>query len=110
MSNYILQKRSQPLGGWEEIWQGISKAGGSLAESAIRTSEFGTVLDAVEETATKAVVKETKKNAVLLITLALAGGAVGGSIFKGRNGLIVASLLTAVAATPLLIGTSLDKK
>ena len=115
MNNYVVTTtpKANTLGavsGWESFLQNLSQAGGSFVESGLRSTEFGKVLDAVEEKATEAVVKETKKNAVLLITLALAGGAVGGSIFKGRNGLIVASLLTAVAATPLLLGTDLGKK
>jgi hypothetical protein len=110
MSHYI--RSNQTLAGpWQDFLQVVKpyaasaqNVGSGLAEQAIRSSEFGALIDVVEEKARMAVVEETKKNAMLLIALAVAGGAVGGAIFKGPTGILVASAITAIAAVPLLNG------
>ncbi len=114
MSEYTYhpQTLSGPL---DDLWgalkpaaqavQSVTQAEGSaLLDQALRSSEFGKVLDAVEQKAENAVIEQTKKNAVLLIALSVAGGAVGGAIFKGPVGIIAAGTIAGVAGVTLLRG------
>ena len=72
-----------------------------LVDSLVRSSQFGKVLDEVESSARKAVVEETSKNAMNLFLLAMAGGAIGGALFRGTTGIVAAGLLAAFAASKL---------
>lgn len=72
----------------------VADRGSAAVEEMLRSSAFGKVLDAVEAKAQEAVVKEVSKNALALFGLAVAGGAIGGTIFKGKAGMGIASGIT----------------
>lgn len=74
----------------------------ALVDAMIRSSEFNKVLQSVEDRARYAVVDETKKNAVTLMTFAVAGGAIGGMVFKGYFGTLIATGLAAWAGWRML--------
>jgi len=73
-----------------------------LVDMMVRSSEFGKVLQSVEDRARFAVIDETKKNALTLMTFAVAGGAIGGMVFKGYYGTVIAAGLAAWAAWRLV--------
>ncbi len=64
----------------------VADRGSAAVEEMMRSTAFAKVLDAVEAKAQAAVVKEVSKNAMALFGLAIAGGAVGGMVFKGKAG------------------------
>jgi hypothetical protein len=65
----------------------VSDRGASAVEQILRSSEFNKVLLKVEDAARQGVVKEAGKNAIALFALAVAGGAIGGTLLKGKIGL-----------------------
>ena len=71
-------------------------------EDVLRSTQFRKVLEAVETQARQAVVVETQKNALNLMLLAIAGGAVGGYIFRGTFGALAASAIAVYAGAQLL--------
>lgn len=68
----------------------VSDRGAQLVEDMIRSTAFNRVLVKVEDSARKAVVEETQKNALALLALAIAGGAIGGVVGTSTPGKIVA--------------------
>jgi hypothetical protein len=81
--------------------ESVTSRGGTLVEDLLRSSEFNKVLVKVEEAAKKAVIEETKKNALALGGIAVAAGIVGGTFFKGKVGIAVAAALGAAAVFTL---------
>lgn len=69
--------------------------GATLADELIRSTAFNRVLVEVDKTARQAVSKEVGANALALGGIACAAGIVGGTLLKGRTGLIVAAVLAA---------------
>lgn len=68
----------------------VNTAGEDLANTMIRSTAFARALDQVEQRARQAVVAETKTNAYTLLTLSVAGGAIGGFLFRGTAGVLAA--------------------
>lgn len=68
----------------------VNQAGEDMANTMIRSTAFARALDQVEARARQAVVAETKNNAYTLLTLSVAGGAIGGLLFRGTAGAIAA--------------------
>lgn len=86
MANFLdVLFSSEPV---QTVRDGVQAQSSSAAQQLLQSSEFGVVLDKVQERAREAVVVETKKNAVTLLTLAVAGGAVGGALFRGPLGFV----------------------
>jgi len=67
--------------------------GGDMATAFVQSTAFGQALQVVENRARAGVIAETQKNAITLMLLALAGGAVGGYVFRGTGGLVAAGLI-----------------
>ena len=82
----------------------VNQAGQDTASMLVRSTAFAQALDQVEQRARQAVVAETKNNAWTLFTLAVAGGAIGGFIFRGTPGVIAAVGLGGWAVDPLSRG------
>jgi len=68
----------------------VNQAGEDMANTLIRSTAFARALDQVEQRARTAVVAETKANAFTLLTLSVAGGAIGGFLFRGTSGVVAA--------------------
>lgn len=97
--NYVLagpldQIFRDVVGAGEKV---ITDEGGDAIEKALRTTQFAQVLDAVEGKAREGVKKEASKNALALFGLAVGAGAVGGAIFTGKVGTIIATGLMAAS-------------
>lgn len=93
-------------GGVLDVYSGaVSSQSSVMVDQLVRSSEFGRVLQAVEDRARHAVVDETKKNAMTLMTFAVAGGAIGGMVFKGFFGTVAAAGLAAWAGMQLMGGS-----
>ncbi len=73
------------------VMPGSSEA---FVHQLVDSDSFKPVLAKVEERAREAVIAETKKNAGPLIALAIAGGCVGGYLFKGKVGALAAGVVT----------------
>ncbi len=86
---------------WEEVQESGRGIAGEAAEHILATTDFKILLDEVEARARMAVVEETRKNAFTLFMFALAGGAIGGAVFRGGLGLIAAAGLSVWAASRL---------
>ncbi len=86
--------------------QAVKDNGASLAEELIRSTAFSEVLDKVEEKAkagaTEAVKAEAGKNALSLGMLAIATGALGGAILRGKAGKLAALGIGALAVSRIL--------
>lgn len=80
----------------------VAGKGAEAVDKILSSSEFARVLDAVKKEAGDAVADKTKQNAFTLVSLAVAGGTVGGVIF-GRSalGIGVAAAITAWAGNRL---------
>ena len=68
----------------------------------MQSPAFQQVLRQVEQTARDAVIEETKRNAVTLFLFAVAGGAVGGMLFRGVAGAVTAAGIVVLAGSRLL--------
>lgn len=79
-----------------------------LVQQLLASSEFELVLGKVEDRARDAVISETKKNAAMLIALSLAGGCIGGYLFKGKTGAIAAGFVAYWAANRLINPAAVD--
>jgi hypothetical protein len=92
--------------------KGVSKitdiAPGAVDE-VLRSSQFKQVLEAVEARAREAVVVETKRNAINLMLLAVAGGAIGGFVFRGVTGTVAASAIAVFAGYQLMTPPAANK-
>lgn len=89
-------------GATDEATKVVQGKTSEAVESLLRSSEFGVVLQKVEDAAREAVVEEASKNALNLFILAVSGGAIGGMIFKGKVGAVAAGLLTVFAASRMI--------
>ena len=69
--------------------EAVSDRGAQLVEDMIRSTAFNRVLVKVEDSARKAVVEETQKNALALLGLAIAGGTIGGVVGSSTAGKII---------------------
>lgn len=86
---------------WSDVQNQASSASGELIESFKSTPQFEELMVEVQARAKVAVVEETKKNAITLFLLAMAGGAIGGTIFRGGFGLLAAGGISFWAASRL---------
>ncbi len=86
---------------WSDVQNQASSASGELIESFKSTPQFEELMVEVQARAKVAVVEETKKNAITLFLLAMAGGAIGGTIFRGGFGLLAAVGISLWAASRL---------
>lgn len=64
----------------------VADRGAQQVQDFINSTGGKVLLDAVEAKAQQAVVKEVSRNAIALFALAVAGGAIGGIVFKGKAG------------------------
>jgi outer membrane lipoprotein SlyB len=69
----------------------------SQVEEFIGSEQVQQALNSVVNQAQQAVVIETRKNAVNMLALAVAGGAVGGFILRGTTGKVLAGVVGAYA-------------
>lgn len=79
----VVKRESEKL--VKDVTDSTKTSAGKVVDSAIDSTEFAKVRDALKEAAQEAVVEETKKNAVNLMLLAVAGGGLGGYAL-GRMG------------------------
>lgn len=89
--------------------QVVTDRGAGLVTDLINSTEFSRVLSAVEDSAKKAVVAETKKNALALLGLAVAGGGIGGMVFKGKSGAAMATGLAVFSLWMIWQGAGAPK-
>ena len=96
---------------WEDVQDTAQGVVGGAAQQILSSSDFQMLLDEVEIRARAAVIEETRKNAFTLFMFALAGGAIGGAVFRGGLGLIAAGGLSFWAANRLgfFEGTDINK-
>jgi hypothetical protein len=93
---------------WDGVQQQVQSSGGELISSFKDSPQFQEVLVEVEARAKVAVVEETKKNAMTLFLLAMAGGAIGGTVFRGGFGLLAAGGISLWAASRLGMLDNID--
>ena len=86
---------------WEDVQDTAQTVVGGAAQQVLSSTDFKILLDEVEVRARAAVIEETRKNAFTLFMFAVAGGAIGGTIFRGGLGLIAAGGLSFWAASRL---------
>lgn len=79
----------------QTVTSGAQDEMSKLATQLINSSQFKIVLDKVEASAQSAVKKEAAKNALALFGLAVGAGTIGGAVFKGKAGMIGASVILA---------------
>jgi len=96
---------------WEDVQDTAQGVVGGAAQQVLSSTDFKILLDEVEIRAKAAVIEETRKNAFTLFMFAVAGGAIGGTIFRGGLGLIAAGGLSFWAANRLGLfeGTDINK-
>lgn len=81
----------------------ITGSAGTSAEDILRSSQYGGLLDAVEKKAGDAVVAKVKDNAVPLLMLSIATGAVGGALLsKHWVGILAAAGIAGWAANKVI--------
>lgn len=85
----------------ESVKTSVGTSTSDFVQNLIKSSEFSLVLKEVEAAAQKAVVEEASRNALNLFILAIAGGAIGGMVFKGKTGGIAAGVLAVYAASQI---------
>jgi hypothetical protein len=88
----------------QEGQQLITEKGGELAQQLLNSSQFKKVLKEVEARAYKGAEDAAKKNAIYLMMMAGAGGALGAAVFKGKTGMVAAGALAAFAGWQLTKG------
>ena len=74
----------------QKSFEGESK---QLLDRLLQSKEFQSILGEVDKTARDAVKEESSENALNLFFLAVAGGAIGGMLFRGATGAALAGLL-----------------
>lgn len=82
----------------------VTETGSKAIEDLLRSGEFGKVLDKVEEKAREGVKAEAKKNALNLAMLAVATGAIGGAVLRGKAGMVIAAGITVFAISRIVGG------
>jgi hypothetical protein len=82
----------------------ITEKSGELASQLLSSSQFKKVLKEIEARAYKGAEDAAKKNAIYLMMMAAAGGALGGAVFKGRGGMIASGMIAAFAGYKLTKG------
>jgi hypothetical protein len=82
----------------------ITDKSGELATQLLKSSQFKKVLAEIEKKAYKGAEDAAKKNAIYLMMMAGAGGALGAAVFKGRTGMVAAGALAAFAGWQLTKG------
>ena len=80
----------------------VTESSGELINDLLSSSQFKGVLKAIEDRAYKGAEKAAKENAVYLMMFAVAGGAIGGTVLKGRGGMTAAAVIASLAAYQLL--------
>lgn len=93
---------------WDNVQHQAQTAGGELIESFRTSPQYQQMLVEVEARAKVAVIEETKKNAATLFLLAVAGGAIGGAVFRGGFGLLAAGGISFWAASRLGLLENID--
>lgn len=77
-------------------------AGSDAAERILRSSQFSEILDSVEGKAREGVKKEVSENALSLLGVAVASGALGGYLVKNTAGVAVASVIGILAGMKII--------
>lgn len=80
----------------------ISSGGSKAVDTILKSSDFKKITDIIEQKARDGVKEEASKNAVKLLAFAVAGGAIGGVIFRGTIGIVGAGLIAAWAGSSLI--------
>lgn len=115
LARYGIRHHPGMSGLLEDVINTVTSGGKDIkkgAEDTVKdkTSDFAVQLVATPEfkdALAKVLVAQTKKNAFLLISLAVAGGTVGGTLFKGKVGMIAAGLITMTSGWILMNGGEL---
>ncbi len=115
-ANRYYSNSHQLSGVLQDIVNATVKAGsGSVQDKTeefvtdlINSTPFKKVLTKVHDQAETAVTDEVKENAIFLIAMSVAGGAIGGTIFKGPIGIIVAGGIAGIGAMQILKPTTVE--
>lgn len=115
----------RPLGGlWDDVVNALNpvvtdtvdqvtnvgkEQSSKLVQDFINSTEFKVVLQKVRAEAEAGVVDQVKKNAPQLLMFTLAGGAIGGTLFKGTIGVLLAGGLAAYAGYSLVTAAAAQK-
>jgi len=84
--------------------QVVADRGASAVEQILRSTEFQQVLVKIQDATEERVTEVVAKNALNLMLLAVAGGTLGGIVFKGRVGVVTAAGLAVYAGSKLMQG------
>lgn len=76
--------------------------GAKFVEDIIDSTEFSKILDKVEDAGEDGVKKAASENALYLLGITLAGGAVGGMLSKSTVGIVATGAVAAWAAVNLM--------
>lgn len=82
----------------------VADKSGELATQILNSSQFKVLLKEVEARAYKGAEDAAKKNAIYLMMMAAAGGALGAAVFRGKTGMIAAGGLAAFAGWQIAKG------
>ena len=85
----------------KDVQQAVSKSSDQLLAQFMGSEQFQKVLSEVEASARDAVRKEASENAWNLFLLAVAGGAVGGMVLRGKTGAVLGGLLAFYAMSQI---------
>lgn len=77
----------------KEVQKSFESESNQLLDKLMQSKELQSILGEVDKTARDAVKAETSENALNLFLLAVAGGAIGGMLFRGATGAALAGLL-----------------
>lgn len=88
----------------QEGSQIVQDKSGQLVQDLLKSSQFKSVLDAVEAKARQGAEEVVKKDFARLGMFAVAAGAIGGTILKGTTGNAIALGLAVYAAWPYISG------
>lgn len=86
----------------EDVKDSVIGGGANVVDQILQSSQFKVVLDKVQDAAEKGVAEKVKENAPALMGLAIAGGAIGGAVFRGPIGVVAAGAIAVGAGYKLL--------
>lgn len=82
----------------------VNESSGQLINDLLKSSQFKKALAQIEARAYKGAEEAAKKNAAYLMMFAVAGGAIGGAVLKGKYGMPIAAGIAGFAAYQLMAG------
>ena len=85
----------------KDVQQAVFQGSDQLLSQFMGSDQFQKVLSEVDASARDAVRKEASENAWNLFLLAVAGGAVGGMVLRGKTGAVLAGLLAFYAMSQI---------